>query len=166
MGTIRFTFSVDGAAQFDRRLFSARLKINDFREVAPGVVQALRDDIFRNFITEGRSANRPFTPINHGYARAKARLHSRQPAQYPGTTILVRTGRLLNSLTSQGGTRDTVLSVTRTGLTYGTRVPWGAKQAKLGRNAIQISRLGRRAIVEAFRDTLIDTLGPNGPTGV
>ncbi|KWW97403.1 hypothetical protein LI90_4375 (plasmid) [Carbonactinospora thermoautotrophica] len=91
---VRITFSFYGDTQLDRTLARFADNVQDARPVWEVLAERFRRAETRQFRSEGRYASGGWDPLSPRYAAWKAR-------NYPGATILVRTGALRDSLTKR-----------------------------------------------------------------
>jgi phage gpG-like protein len=98
---MRFTFEIEGKAQFDRSFNRVEGHIKDLRPIwdrVERVFYRIEEEQFKSEGAKGRSGK--WAKLSPEYAARKA-------IDYPGKLILERTGKLKSSLTSK--TSDTVL---------------------------------------------------------
>lgn len=89
------------------------------RHIGPFAFPVFEAYARRQFRGEGIGPNRgKWSPLGDGYGAWKARA-------YPGAPLLVRTGRLRESLTTSAPSPDAIRTVTATGFEWGTRVQYG-----------------------------------------
>jgi len=119
-GATVFEIEIAGEKQISRVLEGIEARAEDLRPVWDVIAQDFGRIVARQFATEG-GLGRPWPPLSPAYAAWKAR-------HYPGRPILVRTGRLKESLV--GRTIDTVDERTRDSLTLGTAVPYAIYHQK------------------------------------
>lgn len=85
----------------------------EFGEIARSIAKYNRT----NFILKGYGK---YAPLSEAYAKWKRK-------HFPGQSILVRTGRLRDSVTdATRPSRDTILQVTKNSMAHGTKVPYGS----------------------------------------
>lgn len=109
---MRFTFEVDGKKEFDRSFNRVRDHIEDLRPVWDGlekIMYQIEGEQFKSEGAKGRSGK--WKDLSKDYAARKA-------IDYPGKSILVRTGRLESSLTSKTG--DSILIKEKQEFGFGT----------------------------------------------
>jgi phage gpG-like protein len=135
-----------------RRAFVVYKRIDDLTPAWQRMIPALQDYIARRIASGGTLHNLPpFAPLSPRYARYKAK-------RYPGAPILVRTGRLFRSLTTN--TDDTIADIQPDHLTFGTRVPY-ALYHQLGtrkmpaRPPIKLSKPIQTQLLTILRNYLI-----------
>jgi phage gpG-like protein len=135
-----------------RRAFVLYKRIDDLTPAFERMIPALQDYIARRIHTGGTLHNLPpFAPLSPRYARYKAK-------HYPNAPILVRTGRLFRSLTTN--TDDTIADIQPDHLTFGTRVPY-ALYHQLGtrkmpaRPPIKLSKPIQTQLLTILRNYLI-----------
>jgi phage gpG-like protein len=135
-----------------RRAFVLYKRIDDLTPAWQRMIPALQDYIARRIASGGTLHNLPpFAPLSPRYARYKAK-------RYPGAPILVRTGRLFRSLTTN--TDDTIADIQPDHLTFGTRVPY-ALYHQLGtrkmpaRPPIKLSKPIQTQLLTILRNYLI-----------
>jgi phage gpG-like protein len=135
-----------------RRAFVLYKRIDDLTPAFERMIPALQDYIARRIHTGGTLHNLPpFAPLSPRYARYKAK-------RYPNAPILVRTGRLFRSLTTN--TDDTIADIQPDHLTFGTRVPY-ALYHQLGtrkmpaRPPIKLSKPIQTQLLTILRNYLI-----------
>lgn len=109
-----FEISILGEPQIQRLLDGVIYRGQDLRPVWQLILADFKVLEGQQFATEG-GLGRPWPPLSPQYAAWKAK-------HYPGMPILVRTGRLRESLI--GRTRDTIEEMTRDTLRMGTAVPY------------------------------------------
>jgi len=137
-----------------RRAFVVYERANDLTPAWQRMLPALRDYIDRRIATGGTHHNMPpFAPLSPRYARWKSR-------RYPGAPILVRSGRLRDSLTNPNHP-DAIATVTPQSLTYGTSVPYAAyhqlgTQRMPARPPIKLSRTLQTHLLTILRNYLIE----------
>ena len=135
-----------------RRAFVLYKRIDDLTPAWQRMIPALQDYIARRIASGGTLHNLPpFAPLSPRYARYKAK-------HYPGAPILVRTGRLFRSLTTN--TDDTIADIQPDHFTFGTRVPY-ALYHQLGtrkmpaRPPIKLSKPIQTQLLTILRNYLI-----------
>ena len=129
MGYVDLKFTFAGQAEVSRRLDLGARSLDDMRPIAPAMFAVLQEEVFDNFMSEGKSAGNPFRRLTPAYLKWKTAAHQKNPVRYPGTTILELTGRLANSLVNPGATPDSIRISRRDSLLYGTKVPYATYQA-------------------------------------
>lgn len=93
--------------------------------------------INQTFVTQGGSTPNGWRPLSKRYEELKAK-------KYPGSTMLIGSGRMYRSLV--GSEAETVKILTNRGLTYGTVVPYaGYHQSTAAR-----SKLPRRPFLDVL----------------
>ncbi len=113
VGTL-FQINILGEMQVSRMLDGVSLRAQDMRPVWAVIAGDWGRIMARQFETEG-GLGRPWAALSPMYAAWKA-------THFPGAKILVRTGKLRESLT--GRTGDTVDERDRDSLKLGTSVPY------------------------------------------
>ncbi len=107
-----FTFDLNGIEAYNARLRRIRDRASNERTMFRGLIARFKNSERRIFDSEGQALGSRWRPLSPEYAAAKSR-------DYPGTPILVRTGRLRSSLTE----RPTVRFRGNT-MEIGTNVPY------------------------------------------
>lgn len=121
-----FTFDLNGVAEYSARLRRIRDRASNERTMFRGLVARFKNSERRIFQTQGAALGSPWRPLSPEYAQAKQR-------DYPGQPILVRTGRLRESLTE----RPTVRFRGNT-MEIGTNVPYSQyHQRGMGNNPLR-----------------------------
>lgn len=111
---MRFTFEFLGKAEFDRSFNRVEKHIEDLRPVWDKVEKMMYQIESEQFKSEGaKGRTGKWKELTKDYAKRKA-------IEYPGTTILVRTGKLESSLTSK--TNETVLIKEKQEFGFGTKL--------------------------------------------
>lgn len=109
---MRFTFEVEGKAEFDRSFNRVGEHVSDLRPVWDKIERVFFDIESEQFKSEGsKGRSGKWKPLKRSYAARKERTH-------PGMPILQRSGRMMRSLTSKTG--DTVLVKERQEFSIGT----------------------------------------------
>jgi phage gpG-like protein len=109
---MRFTFEVEGKAEFDRSFNRVGEHVSDLRPVwdrVEKIFYRIEEEQFKSEGSKGRSGK--WKPLKPEYAGRKA-------IEYPGKLVLERTGKLKSSLT--GKTGDTVLIKEKQEFGFGT----------------------------------------------
>jgi len=124
----RLTMDVAGVKQLNRGLGVMASAVKDLRPVWEDIYDDLLKRERAVFAQEGKAFSKtremgegagawgPWEPLNEDYAKRKL-------AQGYGSKILVRTGRLKESLTQRGGA-DAVFEVSLQAISMGTKVPY------------------------------------------
>lgn len=112
----RFTFEVAGDTQIDRSILRVGDRAVDASPAFVAIGELLIAETKEQFESEGRHGSGGWKPLKQSTVQEKKR-HGFRPQ------ILQRTGALLDSLTSRGDA-NMVFIVTRSGLTYGSKLPY------------------------------------------
>ncbi len=117
---------MSGIAEYNARLRRIRDRASNERTMFRGLIARFKNSERRIFDSEGQALGARWRPLSPEYAAAKSR-------DYPGTPILVRTGRLRSSLTE----RPTVRFRGNT-MEIGTNVPYSQyHQRGMGHNPVR-----------------------------
>lgn len=107
-----------GTRELDFAISKMLQVVSDWRPLWPTIRDIFRSMEESQFASQGAKGNEGrWRSLDPSYKRRKA-------IEYPGTTILVRTGRLLTSLAGFGGSADSIYVPSPTRLALGTRVPY------------------------------------------
>jgi phage gpG-like protein len=131
MALVRLQIGLEGDRQANELLFTRKKNVEDFRPVWADIRNFLMQVMREQFDTEGARAAK-WQPLSKTYAAWKSR-------NYPGKTILRRTDRLFNSLTTLGAP-DQVFESDKLSMIFGTRVPYAAKH-QLGEGRVPQRRI-------------------------
>lgn len=129
MPKLRFTFQVEGKAQFDRAFSRLDLNISDLRPV----FQEIKDEFFaierEQFASQGKAgAGGQWAPLSIKYETIKNE-------KYPAQTILRASDKMFESLT--GETSDTFFEANKEEMAIGTTRPYAKHHQKGGKNLPQ-----------------------------
>lgn len=111
---ISASYYIENDADFKAALNDAATKVSDLR-IAFKLIQ--NDWMKANQAQFSLKGSGQYPPLSPTYAARKAITH-------PGAPILVRSGRLRDSMTKKG-TADTISEIGRLNMVLGTRVPYG-----------------------------------------
>lgn len=152
---MRFTFEVEGKAQFDRAFNRVGAHIDDLREVWDEVQPAFYKIESEQFKSEGsRGGGGRWKALSPAYKKRKAIL-------YPGKPILQASGRMYEALTSETG--DSVTVKTKTEFGVGTTLPYARYHQKGGaklpkRAPVDFSESQKRDLTKATQKGLLEIL--------
>lgn len=152
---MRFTFEVEGKAEFDRSFNRVRENISDLRPVWDRIERAfnrIEDEQFKSEGAKGRTGR--WKPLSRRYAERKA-------VEFPGMPILQRSGRLYKALT--GKSSDAVVVKTKEEFAIGTNLFYAAFHqtgtSKMpAREPISFSDDSRRTLTKEIQKGLLEII--------
>lgn len=152
---MRFTFEVEGKAEFDRSFNRVGEHVSDLRPVWNKIERTFHQIESEQFKSEGaKGRSGKWRPLTRNYAVYKAK-------KYPGMPVLQRSGRLYRSLTSNTG--DSILIKTKdefgigTTLFYATFHQTGTKNMP-AREPISFSDAQRTTLTKEIQKGLLEII--------
>lgn len=136
---LNFRIDIDGHPTIDRTLQVYNDKLRDFTPAFRVMIDYLQQYESQVFTAEGSSDElKPWAALTEPYA-------TRKQKQYPGSTILIRSRVLYNSLIGTGV--GNISLVSNRNMEYGTEIPYAIYHQRGTRHmtARPILRLGNRA---------------------
>lgn len=159
---LRLTIELEGVREFDRTFTRFTANLRDFRQLWPGVITELRKITAEQFAAQGRGPTGKWKALSPKYAAWKAK-------RYPGAPILVRTGDLKQSLTSNSA--HSIVRATPDLLEFGTSLPYAiyhqtrVPQKRLPRRPVfDFTEADKTRITKAIQVRLVKAGRDNGVT--
>ena len=126
---MRIGLQIENEQILDREINRFSNGAQDFRIIAPTLLTTIREIVREQFAAQGHGPSGQWAKLSPRYFRQKEglqkqRKEDRKTLTYPGQPILRASDKLYDSLVAR--TRDSIISLRGSVLTYGTRVPYAS----------------------------------------